>query len=55
MPTRSASKEKAEVSQKVAETPPNKFTLFAALHEESRAGWVWISPGDSPDVRFIGI
>lgn len=36
-------------------TPPKTFALFASLHEESRAGWVWVSPGDSPDSPFIRI
>lgn len=36
-------------------TPPKKFALFAALHEESRAGWVWVSPGDSPEAIFIRV
>jgi len=35
--------------------PAKKFALFAALHEESRAGWVWVSPGDSPEATFIRI
>jgi len=39
----------------MAETPPKNYTLFAALHEESRAGWVWVSPGDSPEATFIRI
>jgi hypothetical protein len=39
----------------MTKTPPKKFALFAALHEESRAGWVWVSPGDSPEATFIRI
>jgi len=36
-------------------TSPKKFALFAALHDEARAGWVWISQGDSPEATFIRI